>query len=76
MRLTSYLTTTFAAALLSGCGVAGDFCTVAKPDIYASEGVVDYLLDNDPNHLRADMVENQYGVKHCGWGSVVPYVGD
>lgn len=56
------------AALLAGCEhLRGDFCDVAKPDVYATSTVAAYMVKNDPEHVRRDVAENEYGVKHCGW---------
>jgi len=43
----------------------GDFCDIAKPDVYASDHVVAYLAENDPSHLRRDLSENEYGKENC-----------
>jgi len=60
----------FFAAPLAMCGpVAGDFCDIAKPDTYASEKVANYMVLNDPEHVKADLAENEYGAANCpdGW---------
>lgn len=57
-----------ASVLISGCSLS-EFCAVAKPDVYASEAVVDFLIENDPDHLRQDLAENEYGRQACGWGA-------
>jgi len=49
---------------------AGDFCSIAKPDVYASDEVASFMVSNDPNHVRLDVSENEYGEKHCAWGKV------
>lgn len=56
-------------ALVAGCGEtpAGDFCDVARPDVYASDEVVEYMVENDPDHVRLDLAENEYGEENCGW---------
>lgn len=58
--------------LLMGCAPpppAGDYCDIAKPDRYASEDVVRYLVEHDPEHLKRDIAENEYGKRNCpeGW---------
>jgi len=61
----------FAALLmpfaLSACmqAPAGDFCDIAQPDVYASDEVVEFLVQNDPDHVRADLAENEYGRENC-----------
>lgn len=55
-------------ALLSSCAKpSGDFCDIAKPDVYATDEVAEYLVVNDPAHVRADIAENEYGRRHCDW---------
>jgi len=52
--------------LLAGCEIpAGDFCDIAKPDLYADEDVVDFMTLNDPEHVRQDLAENEYGKANC-----------
>jgi hypothetical protein len=64
------------SALLSGCGTTpGDFCDIAEPDVYSTAEVVEFLLDNDPTHIRKDLAENEYGKKNCGW-TALPSKGD
>ena len=48
---------------------AGDFCDVAKPDLYASDEVATFMTQNDPAHVQADLSENEYGKENCpeGW---------
>lgn len=64
------------SVLLSGCAVAGNFCDIAEPDVYATPAVVEYMVTNDRRHVEKDLSENSYGVKYCGWGKVVPQTGD
>lgn len=45
--------------------MSGDFCDIAKPDFYANSSVVEYLSENDPEHLRQDTIENEYGLEVC-----------
>ena len=63
---TAFMLTT---AILSGCMKVppGDFCEIAKPDIYASDMVVEFMVENDPEHVRRDISENEYGAANCGW---------
>ena len=62
-------------ALSAGCVPAGDFCAIAVPDVYSSVQVAEFLVVNDPDHIRKDLAENEYGKKHCGW-AVVPLKGE
>lgn len=56
----------FFVARLSMCSpVAGDFCDVAKPDVYASDAVLEFLVRNDPEHVKKDLAENEYGRNNC-----------
>ena len=58
---------------LSGCGdffrsvTADNFCDIAEPDVYASEDVARFMVQNDPDHVRNDLAENAYGKENCGW---------
>jgi len=63
-----FLTLSLSAALLSGCArlIPGDFCQIAKPDVYASEEVIDFLILNDREHIERDLSENEYGKQVCG----------
>lgn len=58
----------FGIAFLAGCDPvpSGDFCDIARPDFYASAVVADYLTENDPEHVRRDVAENEYGAENCG----------
>lgn len=62
--------------LLGMCGqVQGNFCDIAKPDVYVTTEVATYMVTNDPEHVRQDLSENAYGEKHCvNWG-VLPAEG-
>lgn len=54
--------------LLSGCVErvpAGDFCDVVSPALFSSQDVIAFLNENDPEHLRADLALNEYGLRHC-----------
>lgn len=56
------------AVLLSGCVErvpAGDFCDVVSPALFASQDVISFLNENDPEHLRSDLALNEYGLRHC-----------
>lgn len=59
----------FCVALLGSCAKtpSGDFCDIADPDVYASEEVAEFMVRNDPDHVRADLAENDYGRENCGW---------
>ena len=64
-----------ATALLAGCGdktPSGNFCDIAKPDHYATVAVLDYMLENDKEHVKKDVAENEYGVTNCGWVKLPP----
>ena len=65
--------------LLSGCSPppAGNFCDIAKPDFYSTEAVANYMVENDPVHVRNDIAENTYGAENCkNWGSALPSEGN
>ncbi len=66
---------TFAGLAVSGCAtlpteVPGAlFCDIAEADRFASQEVVDWLLENDIEHLRADLKHNAAGREECDWKS-------
>ena len=57
----------FLSVPLAQCvgGIAGDFCEIAKPDLYATPEVAEYMARNDPEHVRQDLAENEYGKENC-----------
>lgn len=59
------------SAPLAMChGVAGNFCDVARPQVYATQEVVEFMVANDPAHVRVDLGMNAYGEQNCtGWSS-------
>lgn len=63
----------FAGWGASGCATlptepAGPlFCDVSEADRFASQEVVDWLLENDIEHLRGDLKHNAAGRAECGW---------
>ena len=66
MRLKALTLTSFLSAPLALCSpVAGDFCDIARPDIYASSAVAEFLVINDPVHVQQDLAENEYGKANC-----------
>lgn len=69
MKSKSLIVMSFLTAPLISCGEipAGDFCDVAQPDVYASDEVVEFMVENDPEHVEKDISENEYGARRCGW---------
>lgn len=68
MKYALLIPTILSAVPLSGCVEsvpAGDFCDVASPALFSSQDVISFLNDNDPEHLRADLALNEYGLHHC-----------
>lgn len=57
----------FVAPLAMCHSVVGNFCDVAQPQIYASREVVEFMIRNDPEHVRKDLGLNAYGEQNCGW---------
>jgi len=55
---------------LTTCAPSGDFCDIARPDVYASKDVAEYLVRNDPKHVKGDLRENKYGEENCAQGSL------
>lgn len=60
MRSKLWIVILSSAALLSGCAkTTGDFCDISRLMYFKSEGVVDYLVDNDPDLLRGIVAHNE-----------------
>ena len=67
MKWTHLIVTLCVAGLMSGCGAtspSGDFCDIARPIHFNSEGVVDWLLANDEALLR-DLVSHNEVTAKC-----------
>jgi hypothetical protein len=48
--------------------MVGNFCDVAVKQEYASQEVVEFMIRNDPEHIRKDLGMNAYGERNCrGW---------
>lgn len=55
-----WIVTPLMLALVSGCVAStGDFCDIARPMYFNSDGVVDWLGDNDPRLLRDVVIHNE-----------------
>lgn len=56
----------FAVAASSGCvKVQGNFCDIAAPIYFKSDGVVDWLDENDPDVLTGIIIHNEQVAAIC-----------